>query len=150
MTEVLVTLICICINNQNLLDSLKNQCTVFITLSNQFSTRLDPVPSPTCPLVVSTSLVYLFPTHFSVSIPLPLCSPAMLVLPLLLPRLHPLSLPSVPCSPVKMLSLQPLWWSSIFIFQPLFLHLCPSFHPTLWHPKWLRFLSVSFLSFSNR
>ena len=84
-----------------------------------------------------------FPTSFSVSLPLPLCSPAVLVLLYFFPDSHPASLCHL--FPVKMLSLQPLWWASIFIFQPFFLHLCPPFHPTLWHPQ-VATLPLSFLS----
>ena len=55
-----------------------------------------PPPTPTCTLVVSTSFGLCFPTSFSVSLPLPLCSPAVPVLYSSLPSIRPLS---AICSP---------------------------------------------------
>ena len=84
-----------------------------IDLYNLFSTLLDLVPSPTCTLLVSTSFG-LFPYFFLVSLPLLLCSPAVPVLHYFFPDSHPASLCHL--FPVKMLSLQPPWRSSISLY----------------------------------
>ena len=74
-----------------------------------------------------------FPTSFSVSLPLPLGSPAVLVLLYFFPTYHSAFLCHL--FPVKMLSLQPPWWSSISVFQPFFLHICLPFLPSLAPPS---------------
>lgn len=101
------------------------------------SSPLPHLPTSCFPLL----LVYLFPYSFLRLYSSSLCSPAVSYFFL---DSHPfLSAIRSPVSSrcfLSNLSGDP----QIFIFQPFFLHLCPSFHPTLWHPKWLR--SLSFLS----
>ena len=116
------------------------------SLSNQFSTRLDLVPSPTCTLVVSTSFglsvsLFLSLSPFLFPSALRLCLSSSLLLPWL-PSC--LSLPFVPhkdaYSPTSLII------QNLPVFLPFFLHLCLPFLWTLWYLQVQCFISAQFLS----